>query len=71
MEEGQDLERFLNKNIRARFRDGKNIKTAEGRLEAVADGFVKIVGKKGVIVINERNIVGIGKKLINQKNGLH
>jgi hypothetical protein len=55
MEEGNDLKRFLNKNIRARFRDGKNIKTAEGRLEAVVDGFVKIAGKRGTIVINLEN----------------
>lgn len=59
MEEGHDLERFLNKNIRARFRDGKLVKTAEGRLEAVVDGFVKISGKRGTIVINVWNVISM------------
>lgn len=61
MEEGQII-KFLNKDIHARFRDGENNKIVEGRLEAVVDRFVKIVGKKGVIVINENNVVGMDEK---------
>ena len=54
--EERELLPFLNKEIRATYRDGRQISTAEGKLEAVLQGFVKIAGDKGTIVINQRNI---------------
>ncbi|RLE41572.1 hypothetical protein DRJ48_05305 [Candidatus Woesearchaeota archaeon] len=47
---------LLGKNIKAPFRDGKHIKVARGRLEAVKDGFIKVRGERGVILINQANI---------------
>ena len=58
MDEHQLL-RFLNKEINARFKDGTIINTASGRLDAVSDSFVKIIGKRGTIVINQRNVLGV------------
>ena len=47
---------FLNKNVKALYNDGGQLKTARGNL-IMADGtFVKINGRLGTIVINEKNI---------------
>ena len=58
MEESELLP-FLSKEIQAIYRVGRQISIAEGKLEVVAQGFMKIVGRKGTIVINEKNLKNI------------
>ena len=50
------FEEFVGKRVKAPFRDGSNIKIARGRLEAVKDGFIKLRGERGVILINKGNV---------------
>ncbi len=47
---------FLGKEIKAPYKDGTQFKIARGILENIDDGFVKINGHLGVIIINEKNI---------------
>jgi hypothetical protein len=47
---------FIGDEIKAPYKDGNQFKIARGKLESVDDGFVKIVGRLGTIVINSRNI---------------
>lgn len=47
---------FLGKEVKAPYRDGRQLKIARGTLVDVSDGFVKIVGKLGTIIINSKNI---------------
>ena len=50
------FEDFLGKFVKVPYIDGKNIKIARGMLDAVGNGFVKIKGDLGVIIINMSNI---------------
>lgn len=50
------FEEFLGQEIKAPYRDGSQFKIARGRLEAIEKGFVKIDGRLGTIIINEKNI---------------
>jgi len=50
------FEEFLGQEVKAPYRDGTQFKIARGRLETINNGFVKIVGKLGTIIINEKNI---------------
>ena len=50
------FEEFLGWEVKAPYKDGNQFKIARGRLEAITDGFVKITGKLGTIIINEKNI---------------
>ncbi len=50
------FEEFLGEEVKAPYRDGEQFKIARGKLEAVNNGFVKVVGKLGTIIINEKNI---------------
>ena len=50
------FESFLGENVKAPYRDGSQFKVARGRLEEVKNGFVRLHGQLGVIVINEKNI---------------
>ncbi len=47
---------FLGQNIKAPYKDGTQFKIARGRLESIDGGFIKINGKLGTIIINEKNI---------------
>lgn len=47
---------FLGKDVKAPYRDGTQFKIARGVLESIENGFVKIKGRLGVIIINEKNI---------------
>ena len=47
---------FVGKTVKAPFRDGRHIKVARGRLEAVKDGFIKLRGERGIILINQGNV---------------
>ena len=50
------FEDFLGKEVKAPFRDGKHIKVARGRLEAVQGGFIRLRGSRGLILINTNNV---------------
>ncbi len=52
---------FIGEEIKAPYKDGNQLKVARGKLEAVECGFVKVVGKLGVIVINSKNIQKMSK----------
>lgn len=61
------FEEFLGEEVKAPYRDGDQFKIARGKLEAVNNGFVKVVGKLGTIIINEKNIEKMSK--LNEKEG--
>ena len=50
------FEEFIGKEIKAPYRDGSQFKIARGKLVNLNSGFVKIRGRLGTIVINEKNI---------------
>jgi len=50
------FDEFVGKEIKAPYKDGSQFKIARGTLTEISNGFVKIRGKLGTIVINERNI---------------
>lgn len=50
------FEEFLGQEVKAPYRDGSQFKIARGVLEAIEKGFVKIDGRLGTIIINEKNI---------------
>ncbi|RMF55880.1 hypothetical protein D6745_00880 [Candidatus Woesearchaeota archaeon] len=47
---------FLGQEIKAPYRDGDQYKVARGRLEQVGEGFIKVVGELGTIIINTKNV---------------
>ena len=47
---------FVGQMIKAPYKDGTQFKIARGKLENAENGFVKITGKLGTIIINEKNI---------------
>jgi hypothetical protein len=47
---------FLGKEVKAPYRDGTQFKIARDVLESINNGFVKINGRLGIIIINEKNI---------------
>ncbi|HII16886.1 TPA: hypothetical protein HA361_03150 [Candidatus Woesearchaeota archaeon] len=55
------FQEFLGEIVKAPYRDGKQLKVARGRLEAVDSGFVKVVGNLGTLVINAKNIEKMSK----------
>ena len=56
MEEQSVFGEFVGAEVKAPYKDGSQFKIARGRLADVSRGFVKIVGRLGTIVINEKNI---------------
>ena len=50
------FEEFVGKEIKAPYRDGSQFKIARGTLTEANNGFVKIRGNLGVIIIKEKNI---------------
>ena len=56
MTDGSLFREFLGQEIKAPYRDGSQFKIARGTLVDINNGFVKIKGKLGTIVINEKNI---------------
>ncbi len=47
---------FIGHEVKAPYRDGTQFKIARGTLKEINNGFVKISGPLGTIVINEKNI---------------
>ena len=52
---------FVGEQIKAPYRDGNVLKVARGVLVEINQGFVKISGDLGTIVINEKNIEKMAK----------
>ena len=50
------FEDFIGKEVKAPYKDGTQFKIARGVLGSINNGFVKITGKLGTIIINEKNI---------------
>ena len=50
------FQEFVGSEIKAPYNDGGQFKIARGNLKEIKNGFVKIVGKLGTIIINEKNI---------------
>jgi len=57
---------FLGQEIKAPYKDGNQFKIARGTLEAITNGFVKISGKLGTIIINEKNIEKMSRAKENE-----
>ncbi|MFH0978181.1 MAG: hypothetical protein V1837_02655 [Candidatus Woesearchaeota archaeon] len=47
---------FVGHQVKVPYKDGNQIKVARGRLEVINDGFVRIAGDLGTIIINTKNI---------------
>ena len=47
---------FVGQEVKAPYKDGSQFKIARGVLQDISNGFVKIRGKLGTIIINEKNI---------------
>ena len=47
---------FVGKDVKAPYRDGTQFKIARGKLLSITNGFVKIKGHLGTIIINEINL---------------
>jgi hypothetical protein len=47
---------FVGQEVKAPYKDGSQFKIARGTLQDINNGFVKIKGKLGTIIINEKNI---------------
>ena len=52
---------FLGHEVKAPYKDGSQFKIARGVLREISNGFVKISGRLGTIVINEKNIEKMSK----------
>jgi len=63
------FEEFVGKIIKAPYKDGTQFKIARGKLESAENGFVKITGKLGTIIINEKNIEKMSRISGNGKEG--
>lgn len=60
------FDEFIGKEVKAPYKDGTQYKIAKGVLENVENGFIKIRGRLGVIIINEVNV----EKMALLKGGL-
>ncbi|MEA2037713.1 MAG: hypothetical protein U9O94_09465 [Nanoarchaeota archaeon] len=63
------FEEFIGKSVKAPYRDGTQFKIARGVLEFINNGFVKIDGKLGTIIINEKNIEKMSLLKEGRRNG--
>jgi hypothetical protein len=50
------FEEFIGSEVKAPYKDGDQFRIARGTLTEISGGFVKIKGKLGTIIINEKNI---------------
>ena len=50
------FEEFIGKDVKAPYKDGTQFRIARGVLSSINNGFVKISGRLGTIIINEKNI---------------
>ena len=50
------FQEFVGKAVKVPYRDGSQFKIARGHLVEIKEGFVKIEGRLGTIIINEKQI---------------
>jgi hypothetical protein len=50
------FEEFMGHEVKVPYKDGTQFKIARGTLKEIRNGFVKITGNLGTIIINEKNI---------------
>ena len=50
------FDEFIGLEVKAPYRDGTQYKIARGTLREIRQGFVKISGRLGTIIINEKNV---------------
>lgn len=50
------FDEFIGKEVKAPYKDGAQFKIARGTLMDVSNGFVKIKGKLGTIIIKESRV---------------
>lgn len=50
------FQEFLNKSIKATYKDGTQFKVARGILREVDDQFLKVDGKLGIIIIQKKKV---------------
>ena len=53
---GSLFSEFLGHEVKVPYTDGTQFKIARGTLSEISNGFVKIKGRLGTIIINEKNI---------------
>ena len=69
MNEGSVFEEFIGREVKAPYRDGTQFKIARGILVSITGGFVKIKGKLGTIIINEKNIEKMSRVSVRGRAG--
>lgn len=52
---------FIGKQVKCSYKDGTQFKIARGVLESCSNGFLKIRGRLGLIIINEKNVEKISE----------
>ena len=53
---GSIFDEFLGELVKVPYRDGSQFKIAKGTLTEIKEGFIKITGPLGTIVLKEENI---------------
>jgi hypothetical protein len=61
------FDEFVGQEVKAPYRDGSQFKIARGTLKEINNGFLKIVGRLGTIIINEKNVEKMA--LVRNKGG--
>ncbi|MDD5086779.1 MAG: hypothetical protein PHV16_03410 [Candidatus Nanoarchaeia archaeon] len=62
------FEEFIGEKVKAPYKDGTQFKIARGVLISAENGFVKIKGKLGTIIINEKNIEKMSRISESERN---
>ncbi len=58
---------FIGQQVKVPYKDGNQFKVARGSLESIDQGFVKITGQLGTIIINEKNIEKMSRVSVKAK----
>ena len=61
------FEEMIGHEIKAPYKDGSQYKIARGVLKDINNGFVKVVGRLGTIIINEKNIERMARVSENRR----
>jgi hypothetical protein len=56
MEAESVFREFLGEEVKVPYKDGNQFKIARGILESCEGGFIKITGRLGTLIINEKNV---------------
>jgi hypothetical protein len=56
MQDNSVFQEFVGVEVKAPYKDGNQYKIARGKLDSINNGFLKIIGMLGTIIINEKNI---------------